>query len=229
MDIHTIRRCPRRLAIVAFACGLAASVPASATLVAALPFEDAGGAFTTAPSTLAGGVASLAFGDRAGTLSAVTGSPGRAAGARGWRDGNAFELVLTLVPGVTLAPATLGFDERASASGPRRFTVLLNGQPVASADTARSFTSHALALPADALGGLVRVALEATGASSNRGTWRVDNLALGGTMLRAAGSPRAAVPQPPTMPLLAAGLVVLATCRQRARARARSSHARARA
>lgn len=224
MDIPSARRCPRRLLVVTLACGLAAAAPVRATLVASLSFEDAAGAFTTVPGTLAAGVASLAFGDRAGTLSAVTGHPGRAASARRWRSGNAFELTVTLAPGIALRPTTLGFDERASASGPQRFTVLLNGRPVAAADTAQSFRSHTLALPTDALRGVMRIALEASGAGSDRGTWRLDNLALAGTVLRSAAASTATVSQPPTVPLLAAALLAAAVCRHRARVRARSSH-----
>ncbi len=166
-----------------------------ATLLA-YGFETTGNAFSNAPTELAPGVSAGAWLDTDATLTSFTGNPGRALGAKSFHDGN--RLLLAVTAGDLLAPTVLRFDQQASATGPRRWSVFVNGVLAANGTPTTSFGAVEIMLKLAPTKRL-EFALEGTGASSSQGTWRIDNLRLEGSLL----------PVPAPVPLPAAAALLL--------------------
>jgi hypothetical protein len=143
-------------------------------------FDGPGNTFVNAPDLLAAGVEAQAWRDTDGTLTSFTGNPGRALGAKAFHDGN--RLTLSLNAELPLAPTLLRFDQQSSSTGPRSWSLFINGTFISGGTPTTSFGTVLLPLslaPAKAF----ELALEATGASSSLGTWRVDNLQLEGALV----------------------------------------------
>jgi len=171
-----------------------------ATLVA-YSFDSATNTFANAPASLAPGISAEAWLDADATLTSFAGNPGRALGARSFHDAN--RLVLTLAASTPMAPTLLRFEQQASSSGPRQWSVFLNGSLLASGAPTTSFGTVEIPLLLAPVR-LLELALEGTGASSSQGTWRIDNLRLEGSL---QASP---VPLPAPALLLLGGLPLLA-------------------
>ena len=174
--------------------------PVQADTLLAYSFDTSTSAFINAPSELAAGVSAGAWTDLDGTLTSFTGNPGRALGAKSFHDGNS--LGLRLNADTPLLPTRISFDHQASASGPRDWSLTINGRPIASGLTSTSFTAVTLPLALSAQN-VFELALSGTGASSSVGTWRIDNFRLEGTRIPEP------VPVPAPIGLLASGLVWL--------------------
>ncbi len=174
--------------------------PAQADTLLAYSFDTSTSAFINAPSALAAGVSAGAWADLDGTLTSFTGNPGRALGAKSFHDGNS--IVLSLSADTPLLPTRISFDQQASASGPRDWSLTINGRPIASGLTSTSFGAVTLPLTLSAQS-VFELALSGTGASSSVGTWRIDNFRLEGTRVPEP------VPVPAPIGLLASGLVWL--------------------
>jgi hypothetical protein len=174
--------------------------PVQADTLLAYSFDTSTSAFINAPSELAAGVSAGAWTDLDGTLISFAGNPGRALGAKSFHDGNS--LGLRLSADTALLPTRISFDQQASASGPREWSLAINGRPIASGLTSTSFGSVTLPLSLSAQR-VFELALSGTGASSSVGTWRIDNFRLEGTQVPVP------VPVPAPVGLLASGLVWL--------------------
>ena len=193
----------RRIAVCSlfFALSHALATPARAATLAAYDFDAGDGGFTEAPAALAPELVATPWRDVDGSLTAFTGAPGRALGARHFADGNSLLWSVRAATGHQLLLDGLRFDQQASTSGPKFWALRVNGDLVASGATTTTFTAvHVpLALPAQ---DHVDIALDGFEASSAQGTWRIDNFQLLGAT--------APVPVPPALPLLASGLLLLA-------------------
>jgi hypothetical protein len=173
---------------------------------------------TTAAASVAPAVSASTFSGFAGTPGTATGSPVHSAGSGGaffsasaWTGAgpgpNRFEFTVTPAAGQVLDATTLSFAYRATTTGPTSFVLrtsadafasdLLSGT-LANDTTWRTTGTLALDLPATADPLVLR--LHAYGASSALGTWRVDDVVLGGVVT--------AVPEPAAV-ALALGLAAL--------------------
>jgi len=201
---------PRRPRVASYALLLALSPTlatwAQAAPLAAYDFDAADGSFTQTPASLSPDLVATSWQDIDGSLTNFNGTPGRALGARSFDDGNSLLWSVRAVNGRRLQLDSLAFAQQASSTGPKFWALRVNGDTIASGATTLTFTSVrvALALPAQ---DQVDIALDGFDASSALGTWRIDNFELLGAT--------APVPVPPALPLLAAGLVVLAARRAR--------------
>ena len=103
----------------------------------------------------------------------------------------------------------IAFDHVASASGPSAFRVLLGGFVIASGSAPSSFDTVTNDVTLTDLTGAVTLAFEGTGASSNAGTYRLDNVVLSGRLR--------VVPIAPAGLLLAPALGIVSLARRRQR------------
>ena len=156
--------------------------PASSTPVVGFDFDGAGGVFELSPDTLAPGLAAAPWSDLDGVFSSVAGNPGLALSSRSFHDGNSLLFALSVLPGYVLALDGFAFDQRASASGPSNWALSIAGAQVANGTTSTSFAGRSGMLGLSGLAGDVVIALSGTGASSSAGTWRVDNFSLTGAV-----------------------------------------------
>ncbi|MEQ8493550.1 MAG: hypothetical protein RLW42_04935 [Gammaproteobacteria bacterium] len=180
----------------------------AATLIA-YAFEDGDGSFVTTPDVLDDALGETTLDVTTGTLGEVGGNPGRALRLNGFTSGNTLTLRATLQAGWQLRVTRIGFDQRASASGPSTWSLALGDDILASGATSSDFTSVSEALDVMLGDNVLTVAISGDGASSALGTLRIDNLFVEGV-----AQP---VPLPPPAVLAAAPL--LATLRRRRRVR----------
>lgn len=201
MDI----RVSGRVRALAFTTCLAlqTALPAAAATLVSFAFEDAGGGFTTAPTTLAPGLTSATLGDDAGRIGDLAGTPGRALSLSGFTSGNQLHLTLAIADGLRPALDSLAFDVRASASGPTAWELRHAGATLASGDITSSFRAVDLPLALAGNAGPLVLDFIGLGASAATGTLRIDNLRLGGSL-----SP-APVPLPGSMFLFVTPLLGL--------------------
>lgn len=200
--------------MIAGAVALAGLLSAGTTpaAVVVFDFDDGEGGFTAVASTVAPGMDAGPWTVASGTLTDVAGSSGRAASAKGWVDVNAFAFELTVAPGLVLALDAFAFSNRASATGPVTWSLLIDGTGAGTGDTSTAgFAAAGGAIALQGLAGTVPILLRASGASSGQGTWSVDEFALHGAL--------APVPLPPALVLFGAGLAALARRPHRRRAR----------
>lgn len=195
---------PRRArALCPTLLSLALVAPASdATTLAAFDFDGPGGGLELSPETLLPGLLATPWRDDRASLTDFTGVSGRALGARDWLSGNRFVLQFSVPAGMTATLTGVGFSERASASGPNGWLLSINGEAVGQGATGSSYQARSIAPLSLALQGSVTLALEASGASSDAGTWRIDDVVLEGSL--------SAVPLPPAGLLFAAAAVLTA-------------------
>ena len=173
----------------------------AATLVL-FDFNDAANTLELTPEVIAPGVTASLFSDTAGTLTSGAGNPGRAVSARTWLDGNAWHFTLEPLPGYTLSLDGFSFDDLASGTGPKTWTLQIEGDSAATGATTTSvFGTHGGAFAPGSSTSPIGIALLGTGASSNSGTWRIDNFALTGVV--------APVPVPAAFVLLLSGIAGL--------------------
>jgi len=185
------------------------SPPAGASIVVNYDFEDAIGLFTAAPGFVLTPLSADAWTDQDNTLTSFSGISGRAAAAKNWQDGNAFIFSITVPATQGLNLSRFDFDEKASATGPGNWRLDIAGMQVASATTSTSFLHQGGALTPTTLTGTIPIRLQASGATSASGTWRVDNFSLQGQLN--------SVPLPATWLLLFSTLVLLGCWQRRCR------------
>lgn len=179
-----------------------ASFTADAATLVLFDFNDAVNALELTPEVIAPDVAASLWSDAAGTVTGGTGNPGRAASAKSWVDGNAWHFTLAPLPGYTLSLDGFSFDDLASGTGPKDWQLRIDGGLFASGSTtATAFGTHGGTFTLEPTTGPLSIALLGTGASSNSGTWRIDNFALTGAV--------APVPVPAAFVLLLSGIAGL--------------------
>lgn len=198
MDVRGIRR---GLTACALAVSTGFGTSAHAATLASWSFDAPDGTFTGAADVLAPGASAGAWSDLDGTLSNYGGASGRAVGARSFDDGNS--LRVTVDAGAPFTLEELRFEQQASASGPKSWTVRVNGTVAASGAT--SSTLSPFVVPVGVTAALFELSFDGLDAASAQGTWRLDNVALIGT------SP---VPLPAALPLFVSGLLGLYTRRR---------------
>lgn len=184
---------------------------AHAALISRFDFEDASGNFANVAEDRHDRLSITAWSDADGTAQSVANPPGFALTSRSYHDGN--RLLLTLFPtdGFTLRLTGLDFEHRATATGPTSWQLLLADVPLLNGTTATTFKTEQLSWAAQDFTAPLTLALHGAGASSAAGTWRIDNVALHGSLLAPA-----AVPLPPAGWLFGTGLLALLRA-QRAR------------
>lgn len=155
---------------------------ASAETVLLYDFEDTNGDFDLSAEVRADG---LELGDWSvinSTLRDFSGNPGRAIASGGFSSGNAFELPISVADGQVLQLSKFGFDQSASASGPVNWTLSINDVNVASGATSVGFQTISEPLALGGITGSFLLAILGDGASSNAGTYRIDNFFLEGSV-----------------------------------------------
>jgi hypothetical protein len=121
-----------------------------------------------------------------GSVTYYKGNPstGQAIGGKGWNvsDGNMWwEFTVTADAGDVLNFKSLTFDDRASGTGPTDWSVTINGDPAGSSQSTHgSFSTDTADLSAAEFQGLTsaEVKIFGFGATSSKGTWRLDNVSL---------------------------------------------------
>lgn len=161
-------------------------------------FEDAAGDFETSADTFDPGIVATEWLTQQGSVLDFTGDPGRALGARTFANGNALQLRLVVADGLALSIDSFAFDHFASSTGPQAWQLRINGDELASGAAPASFASANGDLMLDNLVGEISLAIVGTQASSNGGTYRIDNFVLNGVLTP--------VPLPPSVALLAIAL-----------------------
>jgi len=155
------------------------SVAASDVLIG-FDFEDESGVFENIADISASGLDTSGWQVQTGTLLDFGGNPGRALAARNFVDGNVLVLEVGIAPGLEVHLDRVAFDHFGSSSGPSLWGLRINGVDILGGDVPASFEHIDGALSEDLLSGLLRVEIWGSGASSNNGTYRVDNFELAG-------------------------------------------------
>jgi hypothetical protein len=154
----------------------------ASTTIVSYDFEDITGSFENTPEISLPEVEPLAWFDVLGTLTNFTGNPGRALAAKSFLDGNSIVLVVNLLPGFSAHLDHYSFDHLASASGPVNWDLKINTLPIGSGLTSTSFTGVSGELSLDDITDSFTVELSGAAATSNSGTYRLDNFVLSGTI-----------------------------------------------
>ena len=179
------------------------NITQASTTIVSYDFEDAAGLFENAPATSIPEVEPLQWFDARDSLTNFSGNPGKALAARTFLDGNTLTLVVNVVPGFSVQLDGYSFDHLASASGPMNWDLKINAIPIAGGTTSTSFTTVGGALSSDGFTNSITVELSGFAASSNSGTYRLDNFALSGSVTP--------VPLAPGFVLFGSGLAFLST------------------
>ncbi len=170
---------------------------------------DASPLFENLPEQIAAGLDAGGWQLRDGTLGFAAGPGGIASDlamlGRSWgtggTPGNRFTLELSVISGKALQLDGFSFAEKASASGPTNWSFEVNGTGVAGGATAGGFVTRSGPLALGPLQGTVLLTLLAEGASSDNGSWRIDDFSLSGSLTT--------VPLPTSLLLLACALPLL--------------------
>lgn len=174
---------PRPLSCAALLLGTTLLQPATAATLARYDFDDAN-IFANIAENLAPHLTASIWTTPNGTLIAGAGNPGTgsALSASNFKPSNSLSIVLTPEAGHTLKLDHVSFDLRASTTGPTAWRVTLNNTDITSGSTHTTFTTENVALNAFASSEAVRFGLLGSGASSNAGTLRLDNVVFDGTL-----------------------------------------------
>ncbi|MEQ8662427.1 MAG: hypothetical protein RLW62_16555, partial [Gammaproteobacteria bacterium] len=135
-----MHRIPACAAVAALSTLLGGPAASAATLLA-YDFEDASGAFVVTPESVSEAFATNGLEVATGTLGEVAGNPGRALLVNGFTNGNVVTLRAVVASGWRVRLTRVGFDQRASASGPDSWSLALAGSPIASGATSADFTA----------------------------------------------------------------------------------------
>lgn len=205
----------------AAACGICLGVAQTATassVLTSFDFDGETGDFTNGPDVVAAGLVVPGWYAATGSVSDFGGVEGRALAARNFAAGNALVLDVTIAPGFSVDLSAVGFDHVASASGPTQWTLHIAGADILGGSTPSSFERVDDMFDLGPLSGNLRIELRGLGASSNSGTYRVDNFSLSGSV-----SP---VPLPGAIILAASVAGLLPLARRQRSVRPASSHRR---
>lgn len=187
---------------------------ASADTVLLYDFEDLNGDFDLSADVIANGIEAGSWSVVSSTIRDFSGNPGRAMASSGFSVSNAFIVPITVAEGNVLQLNTVVFDQSASSSGPVDWEIKVADVSVASGTTTGSFETTSTGLTLDGLTGSFLIEISAVGASSNRGTFRIDNFIVDGNIQP--------VPVPGAVILLVSGCLGLLSAGRR---RHSSSHA----
>ena len=184
---------------------------ATANVVLLYDFDNQNDQFELTPEFSDPALNPLEWTTQSATLRDFGGNPGRAMASSGFSQANAqtnaFELVVNITVGQLLFLDNVSFDQTASSSGPTTWQLRINDELLASGATSSDFSLQSTNLQLDPLSESFTVSIFGYDAASNRGTFRLDNFALSGSLQ--------AVPLPPALPLLAASLLGLNAMRRR--------------
>ena len=207
--ISTLRASRRPLPALAVLLSLTTALPASAATLVTYDFEDNTGNFSNTPEAVAAHLGASSWSDTSGTLTNAKGNPatGFALSAKSFKDGNSLSMTLTPEAGFRLSLSGITFDQLASGTGPKLWRLRLNGLDVAQGSPSASFKSEDIALGVTAHTGPLVMTLEGAGASSNAGTFRLDNVVIRGDL--------APVPVPGAVGLFGSALMGLFARRRR--------------
>lgn len=167
-------------------------------------FEDANGNFDLSAELAADGLDPKTWTVLSSSIRDFGGNPGRAMASSGFSAGNTFQLVVAINPGSVVELSGFAFDQLASSSGPSEWTLDINGTGIASGFTTTGFETENGSFGFEPLSDTFTIGLSGSGASSNRGTFRIDNFALTGTIQP--------VPLPASLGLFAVAGISLAAC-----------------
>jgi len=175
---------PRR-GLAATVCGICLGVAQSATassVLASFDFDADAGGFANGPDVVAAGLGVPGWYAATGSVADFAGVTGRALAARNFAAGNALVLEITVGSGFSATIDGVAFDHVASASGPTQWTLSINGTDVGGGTTPATFERYDDTLALGPLSGALRIELRGLGASSNNGTYRLDNFTLSGAV-----------------------------------------------
>ena len=191
---------PRPLHAAALLLGATLLQPATAATLVRYDFDDANN-FANIAENVAPHLTASIWTSLNGTLIAAAGNPGTgfALSARSFNPSNSLSIVLTPEAGHMLRLDHVSFDLRASPIGPTAWRVTLNNTDITAGRTHTTFTTESVALNAFASSAAVRFGLLGSGASSNAGTLRLDNVVFDGTLTT--------VPLPGAVTLFASALL----------------------
>lgn len=200
---------------VALFLTLAATASSFATTIAQWNFD---GSVQTAASVDAN-VTATTFAPSTGANSFVTGNPntGQAITATGWNVADGVKywgFTVTANGGLVLDLSSLAFDDQRSGTGPTSWTVTINGITALSSQATHNgaFGGDSVSLTGVSFQNLsaADVRIFGFGASGSGGTWRLDNVTLGGTVDRASTAPAVPDSLPPIFDAIAlAGVLLL--------------------
>lgn len=173
-------RCLRIAATTLFSYAALGSAQAASLVFFA--FENDAGAFENAPAQIAPDLTAGLWHDLDATLTNFAGNPGRALAARSFDDGNSLIFTLTIAPSLRLTLDAIQFDQQASASGPKTWSLKLNGLALATGNTNSAFKTESPSFTPIDLSGITEIALAGTGASAGTGNLRIDNFRLSGSL-----------------------------------------------
>lgn len=188
---------------------------ATANVVLMYDFDDQNDQFELVPEFSDLALTPLEWTTQSTTLRDFGGNPGRAMASSGFSQANAFELVVNIGAGLQLTLDNVSFDQMASSSGPITWQLRINDELLATGPTSDAFSLESTNLQLDPLSESFTVSIFGHDAASNRGTFRLDNFALSGSLQ--------AVPLPPALPLMVVSLLGLNAIRRRCQASALSA------
>ncbi len=191
-----------RAAVCGICLGVAHTAIASSVLTS-FDFDSDSGGFTNGPDVVSDGLVVPGWYAATGSVSDFSGVAGRALAARNFSSGNALVLEITIAPGFVVDVSGVAFDHLASASGPSLWTLHIAGADIVDGTTPSDFEHIEHAFGLGPISDTLRVELRGSGASSNNGTYRIDNFELRGSLTP--------VPLPPAIVLIGtvAGLLPL--------------------
>lgn len=195
-----------RAAVCGIFLGVAHTAIADSVLTS-FDFDSDAGGFTNGPDVVADGLVVPGWYATTGTVSDFSGVAGRALAARNFSSGNALVLDIAIAPGFVVDLSGVGFDHVASASGPAHWTLHIAGTDVIEGTTPADFERVEHLFGLGPIGDTLRLELRGLGASSNNGTYRIDNFELRGSLTP--------VPLPPAIVLLGTLASLLPLTRRR--------------
>ena len=200
----------RKLYRLTFALLFAASsqlfTVCSADTLLFFDYEDDNGQFELNPEFAFAGLDVQTWTVLSSSIRDFAGNPARAMASSGFDTGNRFELMVNLDPGAVVELSGFSFDQLASASGPGNWALTIDGVEIANGLTTNTFATESGAFSLAPLTETFTIGLGAAGASSNRGTWRIDNFTFTGAVHP--------VPLPASLGLLAGACLALGSVRR---------------
>jgi hypothetical protein len=150
------------------------------------------------PAQTAEGISVSDIDNEAGDAGFVSGQPDDALTDTGWDDGNVFRFEIIPEDNRRVGISSITFDERPSGTGPTDFEIYAESDKLSeklrlgTGTTERgSWSNQTVEFPSDSptmVAEKLVVTIEATGATSSRGTWRIDNVSADGAVVGSDGN-----------------------------------------